>query len=831
MIQDTGTHPALAVSRSSRVAFAYVALVVVAGICVGRGMYSPWAQLVGVALCVPATVIVVWRASRSGENWGVCIHDRLSVLLALGGLFLAVSVALSVYRWSSLLGLLEGIGLIGLFTFARESVSSGWSRRVATQLLFWIGTGVSAVGLALFSVRGSPVGIVNRLVNALLVVDMADGKRLAIGFGYSNSFAAFLLIPLAAGLGLVLDTSLRWRRVVLAAGSLVMVIAMLESASRGGLLALGFMLIASSLLIVGASGGGIGAWKRLGYLCGAFAAAMAVLVIVPPLRRVIVDPVLERLLSMGTELQTGSALTSGMQGRLTMIRDALNYARAYPILGSGVGTYASTYMRFRTTMFFSSDPHSLPFKILAETGVVGLVLSSVIVMAVFRRFWHSVRDATHDGFVGVALYAGCATLLLHACMDWDFAFLAFPVMLSVICGMHAESGPMRQDKPAKAVPAGVRGRSREGPTMQRSGTRSLVSSLRYVVRPAVICWAVACGVLLTAALVQLGATRVASSQPGKALGLLEFASAIDPLNAEYPYERARTNVSLDTLVPEGPDSDRSLAIKSDFTRAIELNRYYPLYHIDYGRFLLQYKVSDAIRVYEELVEIDPMDPGTYTGLAASYLTIYQNIDKAGYWADKALSVDATYAEAYLVRGMVFERRGDVAAAAVDYQKASELDTASPDALVMLGTMEKKQGNLRAAARALCEASARSPRDASIRSALTAIAPVVDVSEPEEDYKISPGRKLAVRWDVSGQAAKAETWDIFLIPETGEWVRIATGLKKSDRSWTWGVPAGQTPGEYRVTIYARAPSQVADANGDWLTFGRSGIFTVQAVEGR
>ena len=830
MIQDTRVHPAPSVSRGSQAALAYVGLVVAAGIGIGRGRFSPWAQRVGVAVCIPATLIVVWRASRSGEAWIVRIHDRMNVLLTLGGVLMAVSVALSVYRWSSLLGLLEGIGLIGLFSFSRDFVSSGWSRRHMVELLFWIGAGVSTVGLVLFSVRGTSVGVVKRLVDALLVADITDSTRLAIGFGYANSFAAFLLVPLAAGLGLALGSASIRDRAVFALGSLIMLVAMLESGSRGGLLVLALMAVVGSLLLVRVSGGSKRAWKRVGLLYGAFGAVMAVLVIVPPLRQAVVEPIVRRLLSIGSELQTGTALTSGLRGRLTMMSDALRYARAYPVLGSGVGTYASTYMQFRTTMFFSSDPHSLPLKVLTETGIVGLAMSAAIVIAVFRRFWRSVRDVTHEGYVGVALFTGCAALLLHACIDWDFVFLAFPIMLAVICGMYVEAVSVHQGAPAKAVSVGMSGRHREGSTTERSHTRSgsLVSLLRRLARPVVVCWAVACIIMLTGAVLASAAVRVSSVMPDRALSLLHTASSIDSLNAEYPYQRAGINVVLDAQSPG--DYDRVLAVRSDFDRAIALNPRFPLYGIDYARFLLKYGLSDAVQVYEDLVKIDPVDPGTYAGLAVSYLKIYENVDKAGYWADKAISVDATYAEGHLVKGMVLEQRGDVVAAAAEYQKASELDATSSDALVMLGTMEKKQGNLRAAARALCEASTRTPRDASIRSALAAIAPVIDVSVPQEGDKAGPGQELVLQWDVSGKVAGVEMWDVYLIPATGVMVPVATDLNKTNRSWTWTIPVTQTPGEYRLIVYARTPSQGADAGGDWLSFGRSGTFSVQSAGG-
>jgi tetratricopeptide (TPR) repeat protein/O-antigen ligase len=786
--------------------FIYMVTVVGLSLVLGAGMFWPWSQLLGVLLAIPAMLVVVLQWSRSSEKGHAWIHDPLIVWPLLGILLLTFSFAFSVYKWASLVELCKGVALAALFWFSCAFLSSSRSRRRMVTVIFGAGVLLAAVGLALYAARASTNSTVVWLIAHLMVL---VGNRLSIGFQYPNTFAAFLLMPIGVGIGLVATGRTLLARIMAAVGTGVMMVALLASGSRGGLLALVLLILVAPVLLTHAAGRGRGSWKWMLLAYGGLAAAVAALFVVPALRQSIVNPLLTRLAAMLADVRSGNALDSeSLGGRLMMVLDGFRYVRAYPVLGSGAGTYNSVYMQFRTTMFFSTDPHSILVKVLTETGWVGLAVFGGIVVTAVRRWWSTAMAHEEGRVLSIALLAGAGALLLHACIDWDFAFFSLPILLVIAAGMG-----MGHAVPVQTTP------SRSGALPHHLWTRVAVWAL-------VGCWSVVSVLLASGGMVQATAIRQSGSNPEAALKGLQEASFLDPLNAEDSFQRAQIGAALDKAAPAGPLSDRALTVRSDFERAIRLNGHFPKYPIEYGRYLLYYRLADAVRVYEDLITIDPRDPGAYAGLALSYLTVYGNVEKAQQWLTQSLSIDPKHSESHLVQGMLFEKQKQYERAAAEYRLAADLDTTTSDALVSLGAMRQGQGDTRAAIRAFFEAYQRVPGDASIHARLAAVAPVVDVLAPAGGTMIAPGQDITIRWIVSGRIADAEAWNIVLAPQVGDAVGVAADLKRADRSWTWHIPATQAVGTYRLLVYARAPSKPADAVGDWLAYAISGWFTVR-----
>jgi O-antigen ligase/tetratricopeptide (TPR) repeat protein len=815
--------PAHLAVLSEPLSFAYVMLVLGASLAVDGGMFSDWSQTIGVVLTVPAVLVVVRRWMRSCGTGPGRMHDPLAFWSAISVLLLTVSLVFSVYRWSSMLELCKGIGLVGLFWFARTFLSRAHSRRWVAIAVFCAGTLLAVAGLLLYALRASPDAAIVWLMANLRVL---NAGRLSICFGYANTLAAFLLMPIGIGMGLAVGGRSAKHRLAAGAGTGLMIAALMASASRGGLLMLLLLVMAAPVLLVRAVGTGRTGWRWLLYAYGGLTVAAAIILVVPDLREVVVSPIVARIAMMLKELRSGSTLDStSLGGRLTMALDALRYAQEYPVLGSGAGTYDSVYMRFRTTMFFSSDPHSILLSVLTETGAMGLIVFGGIVVTTARRLWSAAMAQQADRPVSVALVAGCVALLLHACIDWDFAFLSLPLFLVVVCGAFAGAPAGPYARPDDLVVGG------SPTTVSDPPPKCTVNSIgrwQHAVRPIVwsgtLCWAVVSIALMIGGLLQAIAMRQSATVPARSL--LRTAAIIDPLNAEHAFQRARIGVQIDAHAPAGPLSDGALDIRSDFGRAIRLNRYFPLYRIEYGRFLLGYRLPEAIQVYQDLTAIDPSDPGTYTGLALAYLTVYDNPDLAEQWIQQALTVDPKYGEAHLVRGMLLERIQDYDTAATEYRQSADLDSTATAGLMALGAMRQTQGNRRAALRAYWEAYLRAPDAGAIRAQLETLAPVVRVVMPAEGLTVTRNQTVTIRWTATGRTDLVEQWTVYVVPAGGDWIELTSEVAPAEREYQWQIPLSVQPGQYQFMVYALAPSQGADAVGDWLTYGCSGWFTVR-----
>lgn len=790
------------------------------GICLvlDGGMFSSWSQLIGVTIALPAVVAGAWIWLRSRRSPRISLADPLNLSMAIWLAALLVSFVFSVYRWVSLVELCKAVAAISLFCVASRFLSSSVARHRLVTILFWTVTGVALLGLVLYYARSSETTIVSWLVNRLRVV---NDNRLAIVFGYPNTFAAFLLVPLAGGVGLAIVAT-GWKRIAYIAGIATLVAGLLASGSRGGLLVFIVMALAIPLAMAGASGWTHASRRRVGSVYGGIAAGAVFILLVPPLRHVLLEPVLGRLAGAIAELAAGGALESGLRGRATMIADGFRYFRAYPLFGSGGGTYPSVYMRFRTTMFFSSDPHSLIIKALTETGIVGGLSLGWLLIMILRRSWRGAVAAGGEQSLAVAVWMGMGALLLHACIDWDFCFFLVPVMLALLQGACAGEPSAPVEKAASDRAVTVASIHRNGSKLSASWVRRAVSGMVWL---AVACMVLTSALLTVSALIQLSAARRGASDSTTGLALYHTASVLDPLNAENYYHRAMLNVAIDRLVPAGPVSSRGLDIRKDFGKAIRLNPQYPPYRISYARFLLGYRLTDAVAQYRSLVDLDSADPGTYTGLGIAYLKVYENVDEAEQWIAKALSLDQSYAEAHWAEGMVLEQQGLYGRAAAEYQAAADLDKVGTEALVSLGAMYEGHGDWLQAVHAFAEAHARNPSDAEIAGHLNTMAPIVDIISPTAGLGVPRGQEMKVAWTVSGKSDLVDSWSIYLDPAKGEWVVLAADIPPLTREWMWRIPMSLTEGAYRLIIQGYAPSPEVPAGEAWVTFSTSGNINI------
>ncbi len=127
--------------------------------------------------------------------------------------------------------------------------------------------------------------------------------------------------------------------------------------------------------------------------------------------------------------------------RLAWWGESLDIARAHPIGGTGAGTFRIARLRVRDDATPTTEPHSVPFQLLADTGVVGLLLGlGVFVAAVvgIRRSICRARDQERDTII--ALTALPLAFALHALVDYDLDFLALAGPAVLVLGALLGAG-------------------------------------------------------------------------------------------------------------------------------------------------------------------------------------------------------------------------------------------------------------------------------------------------------------------------------------------------------------------------------------------------------
>lgn len=121
-------------------------------------------------------------------------------------------------------------------------------------------------------------------------------------------------------------------------------------------------------------------------------------------------------------------------GRCDYYRVAIGAARSHPLTGLGAGNFRGEYVRERETREEPRVVHSLPLQLLAELGIVGLAIGSVVlgcVVLAASRFVRSgsTRDATFAGAIGALGY-----WVAHASIDWLWQLPAVTLPAMALAG-------------------------------------------------------------------------------------------------------------------------------------------------------------------------------------------------------------------------------------------------------------------------------------------------------------------------------------------------------------------------------------------------------------
>src|SRR5207249_9205652 len=132
---------------------------------------------------------------------------------------------------------------------------------------------------------------------------------------------------------------------------------------------------------------------------------------------------------------TAGRFTCTKNNRLRWWREATHVFAAHPLGGAGAGTFRVVRKRYRTSADPVTEPHSVPFQVLAGTGVVGGVLLVVIGVALLSGIRRTLgRLAGPERAAAVAVAGFPAAYALHSLVDYDADFLATTVPVLVATG-------------------------------------------------------------------------------------------------------------------------------------------------------------------------------------------------------------------------------------------------------------------------------------------------------------------------------------------------------------------------------------------------------------
>ena len=260
-----------------------------------------------------------------------------------------------------------------------------------------------------------------------------------------HHFAGYMELAIAVPLGLLFTGAVeKQKRVLYAFSATLMGVALIMTNSRGGLISLGAEIL--FLTIVGTT-----ARTRQGHRqsrserarAAMLRAGLAFALIVVLIGGAVAfggSDVFTRLLGTPTAADPTT-------GRAHFWSVALDIIKAYPITGSGLGSFGIIYTRYdsRNGAFRLEQAHNDYLQTLSDGGIIGGALGLWFIVILFRRGF--ARRETHDHFrrgVITGALAGCFAVLVHSFFDFTLHTTANALLFLTLAAVATQDSRVDQ---------------------------------------------------------------------------------------------------------------------------------------------------------------------------------------------------------------------------------------------------------------------------------------------------------------------------------------------------------------------------------------------------
>ncbi|WP_198265041.1 O-antigen ligase family protein [sulfur-oxidizing endosymbiont of Gigantopelta aegis] len=131
--------------------------------------------------------------------------------------------------------------------------------------------------------------------------------------------------------------------------------------------------------------------------------------------------------------------SASKETRDEVVRDTITMIKDYPLTGTGGGTYDISFLRYRGDDIsgFYNHAHNDYVQFMAEYGLVGMTLLSLLVLSCLFSALFAMRKRNHRLLKGMAFSSamGILALLIHSMVDFNLQIPAnaalFVVLLAV----------------------------------------------------------------------------------------------------------------------------------------------------------------------------------------------------------------------------------------------------------------------------------------------------------------------------------------------------------------------------------------------------------------
>ena len=235
-----------------------------------------------------------------------------------------------------------------------------------------------------------------------------------IGFFEDNDFPVFILLAVSA---------------------VLMALSVFMSLSRGGIFSLCLSILIFMLIIVWTGS----PTRRSGKIRAAVIFIIALALAVSWFGW---DKLDQRFGDLDAEIGAMSP-----ESRLQVLKDGLSMCGDFPVFGAGFGSFRNVFPRYHSVAPYHlvDYAHNDYLQLLAEGGIVGLLLFVLFFVSLFRTSFRALRKRVEPYAVLVCLGAmtGIVAILCHSLIDFNLHINANTLYFSFLCGLMVSAAHTR----------------------------------------------------------------------------------------------------------------------------------------------------------------------------------------------------------------------------------------------------------------------------------------------------------------------------------------------------------------------------------------------------
>lgn len=362
---------------------------------------------------------------------------------------------ISVHTQSTAIDLMKNASYICLFLITLLVIDCRQRAVLFTKFLFFSSSIIALYSLVNYLSHGSL-----DLVPSIPPWTITWDKAVHGTFSYQNHYAAFLILTIPLGVGLIIDT---YRRKFFALDFkhlknfyillfspigfyslciIIMYIALILTSSRGGNVAFSIGIFATTMitLILGNPKNYRVQLRKLLKWLGVAAIVISALVVTG-----FADALIKRLTENGL----------AQNGRDLMRQTAYQIIEQHPLYGTGAGTYPLIQHKYKSpelgTSEMSKRAHNDYLELLANQGFIGFTLLALPILYLLYSIFISLSRNRESSLYGIKAASFCSvmTVLIHSLADFNFQLPAIAIYFFTIMAIALKCDQVSRNKKIK----------------------------------------------------------------------------------------------------------------------------------------------------------------------------------------------------------------------------------------------------------------------------------------------------------------------------------------------------------------------------------------------